>query len=255
MTFTSTVAELKTIMASSGDLALEEKRVVVFNPGPPETVSVAAESETLKVGESTRITVTVTDAYGNRIKSDEVSFEATVGEFGDSVNNGDGTYSATYTAPTQLTGTVEITARTENDKTGSVLVSVKDDDELPLKSIKISVIPEQVRVQVGETSATFFIQIEGIDSFEGDVELFAADLPGGVQSQFDPKKESLSKEVTKFDSQLTLTLPDLLNIGDYPFTILVAPARGESERLTPTLTIEPADKRQTVLGVAGGTLR
>ena len=73
---------------------------------------------------TTDITVTVTDANGNKVKREIVDLTVDKGTIQTpAVNNGDGTYTATYAAA-DVSGNVTITALTSNGKFGSLQIEL-----------------------------------------------------------------------------------------------------------------------------------
>ena len=87
-------------------------------------VELSAEHVTIpsSFSATTDITVTITDANGNKVKRETVDLTADKGTIQTpAVNNGDGTYTATYTA-VDVSGDVTISALTSNGKFGSLQI-------------------------------------------------------------------------------------------------------------------------------------
>ena len=103
---------------------------------------------------STEIRVTVRDAEGNKIKRETVDLTVDRGSIQTpAVNNGDGTYTATYTA-VDTSGEVTITALTSNGKFGSVQIKLvevavsKDKSSLEIIGSNKTQTDEKASVQV-----------------------------------------------------------------------------------------------------------
>ena len=92
-----------------------------------ETVTVVSSAASLVAdGISTAdITVTVQDLDGNPVVGETITFELIpdIGSITEAVDNGDGTYSATYTSGTTA-GVITITATTSDGKSGSVNITL-----------------------------------------------------------------------------------------------------------------------------------
>jgi adhesin/invasin len=113
-TFTAgTVTGTAVITGTLNGAAIADSAIIVLVPGTadPNTATLAADSSSLVAdGVSTSlVTVTVTDGNGNPVAGANVAFDPpTLGALGGVTDQGDGTYTATFTAGT-VTGTAVIT--------------------------------------------------------------------------------------------------------------------------------------------------
>ena len=116
-TIRTTKAETKTISATVNGTPITQQAFVTFNPGAvSSTNSTISPATATKVadGSSTQVlTVQARDAFNNNRTTggDTVVFSATSGTVGSTTDNGDGTYSVTWTSPTSVgSGPATVTA-------------------------------------------------------------------------------------------------------------------------------------------------
>ncbi len=112
--FTGNTAGNNTITATmNGQPVTTSARAVVISPGAvdPAESTVSAPAAALPVGATTTVTLTAKDSFGNQENKGGLlvgfGLDSAVGTFGQVRDNGDGTYSATFTATSPGTGTYE----------------------------------------------------------------------------------------------------------------------------------------------------
>ena len=116
----SQTAGLKMLKVKSSDSLLENGTAITFQTGSVDKIEIKSEKILLRPEITTILKVSVTDQYNNPLKNLGVKLEATLGKIGLITDNGDGTYSAIFTTPSQL-GKVVITA-TVAGKSGNLRV-------------------------------------------------------------------------------------------------------------------------------------
>ena len=114
-----------TITATKGGVATAVDLTLV--PGPTTTVDVIAAPTTVDAdGTSTSdVTATLVDANGNLVGTDTVAMTATDGTLSDVTNNGDGSYSAVFTASKEP-GTATVTATSKDGVADTVEITLRD---------------------------------------------------------------------------------------------------------------------------------
>ena len=117
-------AGLKTVKAKWGEVELDTTATILFEAGPVDKVVLSAKPARVKPQLAATVTIKLFDQYQNPIKSEQISLKTTLGEIGAATDNGDGTYSAVFTAPEQLgTAILEATAA---GKSESINLEVSD---------------------------------------------------------------------------------------------------------------------------------
>ena len=116
-TIRTTKAETKTLTISINGGAIVSQPVVTFVPGAVSatnaTISPATATKVADGSSTQIVTVQARDVFNNNRTTggDTVVFSATSGTVGSTTDNGDGTYSATWTSPTSVgSGTATVTA-------------------------------------------------------------------------------------------------------------------------------------------------
>jgi len=200
----------------------------------PFEVTVVTSREKLSANGSDQATITATveDRHGNSVKylvvEDKEIFAtiepARVGTISGIVNNGDGTYSATYTAPDKKDAEkVTITFNTSNGKSGSVDVPIVS----KVAKVDIEESPEELPAD-GESTASVVIVVE--DS-----------LGNGIPGEEVTVKVSLGKvdspAVEEKDGRYTTTFTAASEIGIVTLTAEVQGIKSEAKTflLTPHL--------------------
>jgi hypothetical protein len=114
-TITFTVAEVKTISAEIGGVAITQTETVTVVPGPAAAATTTASVPTGRVFQFTDITITTRDAFGNLLTSGgfagplDVTVSGANSSHPNIKDNKDGTYTASYFAIFTGTDTVSIT--------------------------------------------------------------------------------------------------------------------------------------------------
>ncbi|MDP6587702.1 MAG: invasin domain 3-containing protein, partial [Anaerolineales bacterium] len=255
-TFTVGKSGLRIVKAVSGNVELASSAAVIFTGaeidiGPvvavAETVTAVATKTSLEAdGESTsKLTITVLDVDGDALTDQKLQLEVENGTLGEVVNNNDGTYAATYIAGTKA-GEVTITAKTSNNKAGTVKLTLTENVEKPKlePTFTVSTLKEEKSGSAGEF-VSYLVKLEGKDGFADKVTLFATDPPKGIEVTFAPKEVSLSAEEALQTSQMTLTLDKDVAAKDYEITALAKSEAGTTQELTVTVKVESADLAAT----------
>ena len=219
--FTSTAAEMKIIMAKVNNELLETSAIVVFVAGEVDAINIESEKAEMDVEEKMDLTATVTDKYGNLVDEDEVEFQPSAGQLGPVRKVGVGTFTFSYTSPSEPAEVV-INAQA-GDKTVALPVSVK------YQTFEIT--PQKAVVKEG-TSIQFSIQTQQQVKWEvlGDIGqidangLFSANQAGAgqilaslaadesvkAQTELITVEARPSFTITSFKSQATITTGDKL---------------------------------------------
>ena len=126
--FTGTTAGSNTIIATMNGQAVTTSAFVIVTPGPVDLAqsTLSASAAALPVGGVTTVKLTTEDAYGNQEAGNgltvALSLASGAGSFSPVIDNGDGTYTATFTATTQ--GNDNIVATINNQAVTSSPVGV-----------------------------------------------------------------------------------------------------------------------------------
>jgi hypothetical protein len=128
----STKAEIKTVTAAVGDeqIKLEDSVTLHFVPGPVAKVSLSANPTTLwaDAKSQSKLTIAVFDTADNPIRdlNPGVSISPELGEVSGITIDGDGTYTATYTAPENIEQITPVTVTASiAGKSDSVVLSIR----------------------------------------------------------------------------------------------------------------------------------
>ena len=210
---------------------------VTLAPGPAEVVEVVALPSTLAAnGQSTsRITATVKDAHGNLIPTETITMRVTQGggSVGSVTNNGDGTYSAVYTAGT-VVETVTITATTSNGKTGSVTLTLISPNNPPyITSVGGKPPWESHAVEAG---SQLTLVVEAVDPDNDPITYSATNLPAGSSFNssthtftWTPTDEQVGTYTVRFivsDGELVDELPITINVTSRLSLSITSPLDG-----------------------------
>ena len=143
-------------------------------------------------------------------------------------------------------GEVTITAKTSNNKAGTVKLTLTEKVEKPKlePTFTVSTLKEEKSGSAGEF-VSYLVKLEGKDGFADKVTLFATDPPKGIEVTFAPKEVSLSAEEALQTSQMTLTLDKDVAAKDYEITALATSESGSIQKLTVTVKVESADLAAT----------
>jgi len=113
VTYTSDTKAGKVTISASTENDITAQTEITLKPGPPETVTIEANPDSLTVssGATATLTISVTDKFGNANTGEKIDviLEPNWGLVSDVADNGDGTYTATYTAGDKA-GKVKITS-------------------------------------------------------------------------------------------------------------------------------------------------
>ena len=155
-TFTSSftapsTAGVVTLTASVSGTSITGTAPLTVNVGPPASVSVAPAAPSVGAGQQVTISGTVRDSGGNPVGGVAVDLAAGAGSIAGSpvTTSGDGTYSATFTAPGSE-GPVTLTASLQSGVTGSGVVNVTAG---PAAGITATASPSQVSLG-GQTTVS-----------------------------------------------------------------------------------------------------
>ena len=263
-TISSTKAEIKTVTAtvSNPPITLKNSVELQFVPGPVAKVSITAQPTTvLTDGESkSELIITVRDATDNPIPSKQPQIRQIspdLGKVSQITNNGDGTYTATYTAPQQINDQTELTLTVlVDDKSDSVSLTIRNTEiiitDISPESIKFG---ERVTV-TGEMYPKIAIQItltlklgDASATESTNTELTNTDANGKINHTFslngagdwqliahwegDAKHKQVQSEpknvtVKKAETEITLQPPDNL------FSLTVGDTVSISGQITPS---------------------
>ena len=197
---------------------------------------VALPSTLAANGQSTsRITATVKDAHGNLIPTETITMRVTQGggSVGSVTNNGDGTYSAVYTAGT-VVETVTITATTSNGKTGSVTLTLISPNNPPyITSVGGKPPWESHAVEAG---SQLTLVVEAVDPDNDPITYSATNLPAGSSFNssthtftWTPTDEQVGTYTVRFivsDGELVDELPITINVTSRLSLSITSPLDG-----------------------------
>ena len=177
------------VFARSGPSISASSQLFTVEPGETDIITVTSSVQSLPADGISQadITATITDAYGNLIKTETIDMlvSAGTGSLGTVANNGDGTYTATYTAG-QQPGAVEIQASVTNGKTGETSITLTH-------LFILTGLPESGTV--GET-----VEVTGIN-YEGDEIAGALTLDGEAMVIYPVGDTVISEGVIYADDQ------------------------------------------------------
>ncbi|MDP6597699.1 MAG: invasin domain 3-containing protein, partial [Candidatus Poribacteria bacterium] len=209
-----------------------------------ESVSLQSDSTDLKADGTTTATLTITlkDAADQALAGQVITLTADNGTVSVATDNGDGTYTVTYTAGSQA-GTATVTAKTANGKTDVVQITLTK-----VATFVMSVLEPELSVQAGR-SVSSLIELEGKDSFSGAIDLSATDLPKNTTAGFDPEQVKLTVADPIQTAQLTLSLDRDVEAKTYEFTVSASSEGGQTEKAAFTLKVEARDPDPTTITV------
>ncbi|MDP6599640.1 MAG: SUMF1/EgtB/PvdO family nonheme iron enzyme, partial [Candidatus Poribacteria bacterium] len=204
--------------------------------GLPATINIRSSSTSLVADGSTTtsLTITLKDTTDQNLSGQVVTLTADNGTVSAVTDNGDGTYTATYTAGSQA-GTATVTAKTANGKTDTIQITLTK-----VATFVMSVLEPELSVPVGE-SVSSLIELEGKDSFSGTIDLSATDLPKNTTAGFDSESVKLTVADPIQTAQLTLSLDQDIEAKTYEFTVSASSEGGQTEKVTFTLKVEARD--------------
>jgi hypothetical protein len=207
-----------------------------------ETVSVKTEAISLPADgtSTTKLTISLKDTAQQAVLGQTVTLTADIGQVSIAKDNGDGTYTATYTAGTK-DGTATVTAKTANGKTATVELTLteKETEVETTPSFSLSSLKSEQTGQAGGTLSDL-VKLQAKDGFSGKVTLFATDLPDGVKVVFDPKEVTLTVEEPLQTSQMIITLGTDIKEGDYQAVVLATSETGSTQKMTVKVKVEAA---------------
>ncbi|MDP7000146.1 MAG: Ig-like domain-containing protein, partial [Candidatus Poribacteria bacterium] len=187
-----------------------------------EKVEIAATASDLPADgkSSTQLTISLKGAANQAVSGQTVTLTVDSGQVSTVTDNGDGSYTATYTAGSKA-GTATVTAKTTNSKTATVQLTLtaKETEAKTTPSFTLSSLKSGQEGQAGGTLSDL-VKLQAKDGFSGKVTLFATDLPDGVKVVFDPKEVTLTAEEPLQTPQMLITLEADLKEGDYQAVVL-----------------------------------
>ena len=152
-----------------------------------------------------------------------------MGQVSTTKDNGDGTYSATYTAGNKA-GTATVTAKTANGQTASLQLSLT---ARPAQEANFKVTALKTEKSAKASKASYFFTVVGQGGWSDTISFFASQTPIGVQASFSPEKVELSVEETTQGIELELSLPAQIEAKDYDFTVLATSSSGGQTKILP----------------------
>jgi len=240
-TYTSnTKAGTATIVAKTENDKTAQTEITLTS-GPPETITIEANPDSLAIGNNATVTITVTDAFGNLVTGETITLTATEGNIPEMATEaGDGVYTATYTPVDAGAGKVTIEATTSSNKLATTVITLSE--YVPVVSPSLSSITtENPVVTVGE-EATVTITVKD----NGDGTYSAAYTSGNNAGKI--KITSLVAGV-KDSHELTLTSLDIeAEIESVELKLL------RDGSLSPNTAAKAGDVLEVkLIGEAGGT--
>jgi len=211
--FTATTVgtgRIKTTLKANAAIRTESTEITVIH-GDAADVSLAISADNLYAGsgETTPVTITVADAFGNFVTGETIALVATDGEVSSALEKGDGVYTATYTAGT-IPGEVTIRAIASNGAEGTVNLTLKEGDVV---SLTVILQPSEVRFMES-------VDVLGVLSVIGDepTPIDGSEIQITLTS---PGDFTFSFEV-KTDAQGNYSLPDgfvLSEVGQWHLAV------------------------------------
>jgi hypothetical protein len=156
------------------------------------------------------------------------------------IPNADGTIYEEWYVEDQEFGTymmLEALGRPSGDYAVTYFTDAKDP-----KSVKIN--DQNIVPSYGATAdliVNYTVTVETTGSGNGDITLSIVGLPAGIASNFPLTFQASNQEGDNYESTLTLTLPNLINAGSYPFHVN-ATRRGIIVSVEGILNINKADQ-------------
>ena len=207
-----------------------------------ETVSVKTEASSLTADgtSTTTLTVELKDTNQQALSGQTLILTADIGTVSTVKDNGDGSYTATYTAGSKA-GTDTVTAKTANGKTSTVQITLtaKEPEVKTTPSFSLSSLKSEQTGQAGGTLSDL-VKLQAKDGFTGKITLFATDLPDGLKVVFDPKEVTLTAEEPLQTSQMAITLGTEIKEGDYQAVVLATSENGNTQKMTVKVQVEAA---------------
>jgi hypothetical protein len=229
--------KIKATLKSNPEITAETGSINVTY-GDADKVEITTSSTEIHPGDKSTLTIKLKDACENPVPNEKVKLllEGT-GKLGQVVDNGDGTYTAEYTAGDAV-GKASIKASI-GDKSNSVELSITVQPDFVLNSLN----PTQ-KIKIGE-SATYVITVLGRNGFSNEITFIidATTLPTGVKPTFSPKSITL-KGTELQQIQLTLDTTQQTEGGKYTLKILGMSSVNRTLELT--LEIEKLDSYITI---------
>jgi adhesin/invasin len=252
-----------TLTAGASGLAGATSSPFTITPGPPSgatsTITAAPTSVPADGGSTSVITVELRDVFGNRRTSggSVVTLSTTAGSLGPVIDLGDGTYTATLTAPSApgtatITGTVNGASIADN---ATVTFTTA-----PPNTLRLAFVQQPGNTQAGLTISppvtVRVVDLAGatVTSFSGQVTIAISVNPaggtlagtttvtavGGVATF-----SSLSIARAGVGYRLAVGASGITGATSEPFTILPGPAFGPTTLITAEPTSIPADGTST----------
>ncbi len=169
--FTGNIAGTNTITATvNGQPVTTSAPAVTVTPGAVDLAesTVSAMAPALPVGGTTTVTLTTRDSYGNQETTGGLpvgfALDTGVGSFSPVTDNGDGTYSATFTATSPGTGTFETTINNQSLTSLPPGITVV---ALSLEGSTIAVAPPSVPIASTTTVTLKAIDADGTQETTG----------------------------------------------------------------------------------------
>ncbi|MDP7280198.1 MAG: invasin domain 3-containing protein, partial [Candidatus Poribacteria bacterium] len=162
---------VKTLKVKVGETVFPKTASLILEAGPVESVDLQSEQTSLLPEESAKLTIMVSDKYLNPIKGVPVELESTLGQVSKARDEEDGTYQATFTAPSQ-TGEAILSA-TVQDKMATLVLTVTDQPALTISPMTTEVEQGQT-LQFEASEPVLWIVKGGIGTIDSESGLFTA---------------------------------------------------------------------------------
>ena len=186
----------------------------VVTPPTVNTITFKSDATTLIAdGTSTaKLTISLKDTTEQALSGQTVTLSTDIGTVSTAKDNGDGTYTTTYTAGSKA-GTATVTAKTANGKTATVQITLTA-KETVIPSFVLSVLKPELSIKAGRF-VTYLITLQGQGGFTDTISFFQSGAPKNVEAVFNPQQVKLTADEPIQTAQLTLTAPQEIEVKDH----------------------------------------
>ncbi|MBD3920384.1 S-layer homology domain-containing protein [Paenibacillus sp. PR3] len=239
-----TTVGIAIVSASVGGNVIGSTASVQFIPGAPSTAisTVAADSSTLTADGTSQTTVTVSliDAHGNPIANggESVAITATKGTVSAVTDKGDGTYTATLTAPTTV-GTSTISAKIGSSAIAATS-SVQFVPGAPSTAASMVALDDNALTADGTSQTTITVTLKdahGNAITNGGATVSIAATTGAVSTVAEQGNGVYTATLTAPTTVGTSTISSMINGGAIASTASIQFVPGASSAATSTVTV------------------
>ena len=195
---------------------------------------------------TTKVEISIFDQMDKGLAGQQIEMLATTGTLTDLVDNGNGTYTATYISGTEI-GSAQLSLKTDNEQLSQVTVRLFEPIVLSKGEFKVEIENPVQSVQIGDQPQTE-ITVLAKDGFSDTVFLFLAGLPKGISAQIQPLSVVINEENKQASAMLQLTIsPDAETTGRAFILLATGSDTGQTRRKQMTVIVSPSTKPFTLM--------